>query len=688
MTHKPITFTPTLGGRLATDISANEAGLANYRVKRDWRRYLDREMRREGHEVFWDELDGLGEPINLVHLARSPDRKTALIVGTPTTLYRYMMGTVYVEAVEAGAVNTVAGVTYTDAGGEYVSGDADGPYILETSAWAVIGSGFAADGNRWEVADLGGDTIFNNGVDLPVAYRLNVDSVVTPLYELRENGVIAVGTIAQANSVLLLGDITQVKPSLEANLWALADPYGRVTDLSLSDRIPFRIMGSGLNSPRRFAAAVACAITAGSRTLTMTHHFESFYGGQEVLVTGAGVSGGNLQATILSISGTTVTLDTAASTTVLATDTLDSLGKVTVAGSQMSAADMLGGMVFYDDLEEDGSRIIRMLALNDVVVIYRDSGYQLAQYTGTTGSPWSIPKMVQSANTLFYKNSLIAVSFKGYAAHLYAGRNEFWRFDATSRIPTGAWSGAAEDIKLCAKTFFDEAAQGETFSSGGQTLRRMDYVFAADNELTQEVFLCFPSATGPDYAICFDYDQGTLSTTGAAYSAAGMAVQPGPEDQKWFFMGTLDGRVLRYGRSNVTQAAWGDKSAMYNRNGVAYASELYSGLGHFGNPFHEKALNAYVLELSSLSPDTPVTVELYGATNPNAPVSDLEERGEHLLVSQSLTVGDNLLPVSYLHYYFADRIIVAAKDAACEISARTYSVLVVGSGSATRGSGL
>src|SRR3990167_4778892 len=42
-----------MGGKLATDLSSDEAGIANYVLKRNWRRDLDQEIRREGHDYFW-----------------------------------------------------------------------------------------------------------------------------------------------------------------------------------------------------------------------------------------------------------------------------------------------------------------------------------------------------------------------------------------------------------------------------------------------------------------------------------------------------------------------------------------------------------------------------------------------------------------------------------------------------------
>ena len=96
-----ISVSPTDGGRLMSRVSASEAGLPNYKVKRDFRRDSDYEMRREGYDYFGD-LGSLSvgtqpfpagvsstDEITLVHLSRSTTGKTQVVVGTKTALYLY-----------------------------------------------------------------------------------------------------------------------------------------------------------------------------------------------------------------------------------------------------------------------------------------------------------------------------------------------------------------------------------------------------------------------------------------------------------------------------------------------------------------------------------------------------------------------------------------------------------------------
>lgn len=102
---KPFTIEPSGGGQLRTALSAERPGILNYVKKGDFRRDLDQEVRREGHDYFWPILGyGLGNqpfpqnqpdqpavslPINLIHLARAANGEFTVVAGTETTLYTF-----------------------------------------------------------------------------------------------------------------------------------------------------------------------------------------------------------------------------------------------------------------------------------------------------------------------------------------------------------------------------------------------------------------------------------------------------------------------------------------------------------------------------------------------------------------------------------------------------------------------
>lgn len=199
--QKPIEAKPQLGGRLLSALSGENIGIWNYEIKRDIRRDLDKEKRSEGDVLFCPKVYDIAgvpsiigpattDPITLIVQLTHPNNRKMIIVGTATTLWRYYgrENALYYEPV-------------------YFEPD----YYEETSeAWKEIGSGFTSPARRWEAELLNGWLILNNGVDLPVTYRIT-DDVVTPIHELRELAIASVGTIVVQNGHLLVMDIRQIK---------------------------------------------------------------------------------------------------------------------------------------------------------------------------------------------------------------------------------------------------------------------------------------------------------------------------------------------------------------------------------------------------------------------------------------------------------------------------------------------
>lgn len=209
---------------MASNISSDEAGVHNYVEFRDFRRYLDQIWRREGHDYFFPNTSlpvgtqpfptGVTDrPITLVHHARRPNGSNAVIVGIPETLYRYF-------GLEQGA--------YFEGNGTLSAYFEEPPlpntpyYDDNPGNWIIIGRDFTLDAQRWEAVSINGWSIFNNGVDLPVSYRVE-DSFSIPMYELREAGVAAVGCIAEFFGILMLGDISEIQAE---KLEELFDPIG------------------------------------------------------------------------------------------------------------------------------------------------------------------------------------------------------------------------------------------------------------------------------------------------------------------------------------------------------------------------------------------------------------------------------------------------------------------------------
>lgn len=1035
--YKAITVRPADGGKLMTRVSSDEAGLANYTVKRDFRRDLDQEMRREGHDYFWPNITTssyidystnpqnqpfpnnvtlttiatitrssttatatvtaghmfvVGEsvtisgatqtdyngtftivtitrttftfvvanspttpatgspvvksamPINLVALARRPNGKTAIIVGTATRLFRFF-------AVDSGNYfegnGTASRYLYESDTDDPGAALGTYPYFNDNPGdWIIIGNGYSASGNRWEHVDINGYSVFNNGVDLPVTYRVE-DSAVVPIYEMREQGILSVGTIAQTAGVLFCADIAELDEDNIVNLfgligqtsagdilatqsgstvtsnakffgkpvvsitrssttatvtanghgystgWSVAiagatqsdyngtftisnvtadtfdytvagspvtpatgtisvsdmvnhyivygtrqkritayisptqvtvsgtsetvasyrfsikvkasqtgsyfsgndggitgalnittmvvtasaaptptpsvgqylrftngitskitavtdtthytltvadapvtafsgllfyiidgesgyadyvvscsasiftsemvgrtlswdggesrkirayisatevrvqsdlpivldffgveNPatYGAYTDPEFVSRIQYRTLWSAIGEPLRFSSSVPAAISSGSRTLTLDYPAKSFEAGQEITILGAGVLGGNLAVTILSIAANrTIVISSAASTS--------------VTGALVQRADATGSIVGHYDIQGDSSAIIAMLELHEVLVIYKDTGIFLASYTGVVESPFEFrERNIQLGSSLFYKNTLVSV---GSDYHIYAGKNAFYSFDLTTQRPK-----EVDVLELCKDVFFTDASLANT-----------NRIWATDNSVTKELLIVWPSSSD-ESGLLYDYLGGTVSTTGAAYTSAATVKRPETgtsigATEDWFVMATAAGVVLLYGLVDNTVASWSSaKTITYRRHANPFSSTktgitsvLKSGLSDFGDPFNEKALESYTLIPASQSVDTSLSLSLLGVRSASETAAVLTG----FPYTMASPASEGLVPVYFVQNYFQDSISITGYDNKFRLSKRIWNVSGSKSASVIRG---
>lgn len=759
---KSVTIKPTQGGKLLSRLSESEVGIENYSVKRDWRRDLDREVKREGFDWFWGNQErdlgtqpypggiNANEEINLLHSARRPNGKTAVIAGTKTKLYRFR--------------SSIAGYA-TDYATDYT----------ETSAgdWVEIGSGFSSSGNRWEAVNINGYTVFNNGVDLPHVYRLEWDYAI-PIYELREQGVSSVGTIASYNGILMCGDVSEIE---QADLTTLMSPISAtgitasqegskfsqptvasmsaggtditattayfdssdvgkfvrftngfktkiiggsgasvqvetatpssITDLAFflvdetdasgsytvitssnyftsdmvglnllwdtgetrkikkyidsktvvvgqdspiasgsfkiensnsykaysgaTSRRQYRLIWSLPDDPEGWGVVLSGSVTEGSDVITLPWPAKSLNSGDSLTITGAGENGGNLITTIKLIEqgGRKIRMIGNANTT--------------VANTTIQPTTSVGSIVGFDDIQDDGSGILKMAELQGNLVVYRDTAIYLLEFTGSTTSPFNVTKLkIPGGKSLYYKHTLVDVNGR---EHVYAGRSSFYEFDLSSRIPR-----EIPIVDSVSNTFFDTAKIEDT-----------EKIFSVHNTPTQEVWVVGTGTT--DKVLCYDYKYQTLSTTNSQITAAASVKKPEvslvtEESEDWFVMGDVNGVLFTYGKVDKS-LKWGDssttgKTIYYKRSGsdkTAYDSLLRFGLTNFGNALDEKDLRGYVLHLSSKTAGNPVvTVNIYGARN--------EAEATTLLGSKTLNDAEakSLIPCYFRQHLFQDEI--------------------------------
>jgi hypothetical protein len=705
----------------------------------------------------------------------------AVKINVGTTTVRTMATAILTDATVGGIKSywTVQGDAYyedAEEGTTYFEREGlDVPYFTtETGSWKLIGSGFSPNGHRWEALNLNGYTVLNNGVDLPMTYRVEEDSV-KPIYELRENGIAYAGTIAMLNDILLLGDVTLIDDDqflvllnhtssglttaeqtgatfsgsitgtqttgveIEAsaaifdvgmvgsliqfsNGWTgtiaaytdtthvdliedasalsgldltfyIIDPansytieasanifteemvglqlywgsgeyrtitefvdtthvkvdgytsivdgvfeienpdsYTAYSDHRYLSRFQCRILWGNPSEPRRFAAVFTGAMEEFTPVLRLTSISRSFEVGMQIVVTGAGINGSNLTATIISRSpnGKTFILDTVAG--------------VTVTESSVTALDAVGAIAAYDDLDEDSTAILRMMELAGVLVIYKDGSIYLGQYVGQAPTIFDFRRRCATLDTPFYRWTL--VTSKDTNSHVYAGRNSFFKFDLARQAPQEVW---IEQRNL----FYDTASPADN-----------ELIFSADNQVTRELFFCQPQGT-----LCYDYLFGTFSTTTALYSAAQSIQKPLQgllieSAEYWFVCGTKDGVVLQYGKTDIPQQQWGGRTAIYHRSGSAYSAVLQSGL--FGDPRDQINLHSYEAGISSLSypTSTQVNVQVYSYANPS-------EAG-NLEMDETLTMpaAENFLPCLFIGNFFQDRLTVNVLETPVNLSMR------------------
>lgn len=591
------------------------------------------------------------EEINFLGLARRPNGQTAVIAGSNRRLYRYFAldDPNYITEDPALWPNPEVPPYWSEDPADYPPGTpVDQLEYIDSHPgyWIVIGSGFSTSGKRWESVNINGYMVLNNATDLPVTYRVEEFSVV-PIYQLREQGVAYAGSIAEINGILMLGDIAEIHADYLSTWFnTAANPYGRFTDLTKIDRTTYRVIWSEEGEPRNFAPVYAGSITAGTNKLTLQYPVLGIEVGDTITIVGAGAShsGGtadNLVGRIVNKAGTTIILTTFAQTT------------VTNAVIQESA--QIGTIVGQEDLQADGSGIVKMLPISSTLVIYKDTTIFLAQYTGNVDQPFTFTELeVQPEAMPFYRNTVVLVQNGSELYQMYAGRNCFWRFDLTNQQPM-----SMAKFEACHNIFYSQA-----------TLANTDRIWGAQNGLSHEVIFSFPSGSD-DKALLYDYKQDTLSTTGFASSAGATVRKPvtglaSGVEQDWFVLGTSDGSVLLYGLTTVgnNQGGWsGGTSIFYRRYGNpynatrnAYPSRLRSGLASFGNTYAEKQLRAFQVLMGSQSANTPINVQLLNALNPNS---------TPVLVG-AVTLSDplnhNNIPVGMMGYMFQSLIEVAGID--------------------------
>jgi hypothetical protein len=526
MAFKTATIRPLDGGQLMTRLEAAPIPIEHYRIKRNWRRDKGRERRREGHVKFQPAEGDLGsqpwpnqingQEITFVKSFTNAAGRLALIAASQAKIYRFIALDdldVYYEAVPDWRLSygdspldyptyyreipsdilTIPGHTVSDEDPlNYPAYEGD-----EGGSWMEIGTGYSEDGHRWEGVEVGGMLIMNNGYDLPLSLTVN-ELEAKPLFELRDQGIAYVDTIASFNGMLICLGIAEIKAEY-LDAVRLASDYGPQVVPETLNRYQYRMINSPIGYPTKFGPNVLGTMEDGSASVQLDYPANFLTPGDEIIVTGAGTLGGNLTATIINMSTDKRTLH------------LTAPAETAVVDGAVFGTDTLsyGPTPGFYDLEDDGSAILRAVELSERLVIMKSNGIAQATYTGNSANPFDVRMTYtdsEGARSLYYRWT-IWVDRGGYIG--YVGRYNVFRYDLTGERPE-----LHPVIDLSSDILFNAA---ETATE--------DEIFSAVNTVSDEVWLCFPSA-GTDQGLCYSMSEPSCSTIDFRISAADTVMKP------------------------------------------------------------------------------------------------------------------------------------------------------------------
>lgn len=608
------------GGRFLPDLPVGSIGASNFDEKVNIESELEGVRLRAGWDYPANEDDWLGGGLANFH-----NSLPAEAIGT----VRRPNGTYAIVGCGAGQIK------YFD---------------YDTNAWVGLATGYATrdqPGFRWwQIVDVAGYAVFNNGLNLPCEWQVG-DSVVRPLFELREAGYASVGLITEyVDGVLMCADILEINDASHAAIMTGPDPYGTIVEGPTTTRISFRRVWSNVGDPRDFAVTVPGTVTASSTALTLAWPMQSFHAGDEIEIIGAGVEGGNHITTIQTISGVNVTLTDAAATSVVDADV-----------QRPSDIDSIAG---YDDIEDDGSAIVLQIPLKTQLITFKASGnIWQTYYTGDLDTPFAKDRVTKKPGVApkYPRAVLNIVDDNENEYLLFPGGKHFYSYHLGSQAPKQhpAFKGAEKTL------FFDRIKGLGPYE-----------VWGAINACTDEAIFAYnwrdyeSDYYNANRALAFKYEKDAESLSeisGWNFLCAITVEKPTAEltcdeSELWFLMGDNDGKITRYGQSNLE---------VFTRQRYGENAEAILGGGLFAPGARDTGSYVRRFSLDPANPDSSagVTVQIFGAVQPN--------KAPQLLESKTLT--NPVFPGSMgLHYRkpFYKYRIVANTDADLRISGFTW----------------
>lgn len=389
------------------------------------------------------------------------------------------------------------------------------------SGWEIIGSGFSAT-DYWEALDIDGRVVVNNGNDLPHVW--DWENTIRPLYELREQGVGKVGTIWTAWDFLFLADVSEIEATKLTEWMNGDDPYGVVTDDYLAVT-PYRVIWS--DRAVEWGLNLQVSLTAGSNEITLPYECLSFSIGDTLNFTETVEDGdGNTvflnEVEIIGIDGAKIYISENAPH--------DSTGSL----FRTSASSRIIG---YDDLQGDGSPLIRGGTIGKYIYILRESAIILGQITDSVAAPFVFQEVYRGilAPTTKKLNVIIENTL------MYYSRSGWYQFDLQSQRPKRIQAFDINDALF-------------------QINEKLDFI--QHNPTDEEFWICMR-----DRVVVFDYKNSLLAELDYSFNAAGIVDDPNDTE------GSVDRILLLSNGPNVYRF----NPEVFTRDGQPYVGLIEYG---------------------------------------------------------------------------------------------------------------
>lgn len=729
----------TDGGQLiAGSNSADTAGAANYVEKVNFRRETDGEVRREGWEKLYLNGDihnlGTDNPVRLLFQFLSNEEQV-LIAASGDKVYRLFEDTETWEVI------------------------AEGLQYLDSPSYDCAP-------RRWEALSIDGYCILNNGADLPLIYR-NGWTCAYPIYGIRERGIVRCGTIAEFDGRLWLGDVTYLDENtnpdafkqwmqnasrpygipekesfstptynsphtIEYSAYGLADnigasqsaPYlfgqiyeGEVSLMNSNTlaeiKLPYELGGVSatrdLNPYHSSNSTQAGTIQVGDSirmTIDITPGSQSTLVVYDAVVSSMSLVGGETRIALSSASNNS------------STNTLTAFGDPAVpsttppeVGEPVQFILLKEPDAFSNDVTmqqnssdgksfpEDGSQIIKMVKLADKLLVYRQTGY-LAISRGNNQTAYYFEEKYRGERVADFRNTVITIDEQ---RQLFVGYNGVFIVTPASVEPTP----------------FEPYMMGPEFWRN-ITRQEIEYCWACENNLTQEIFIIAPvgiqlddsTGTKLDWGVvAYDMIYGTLSQIDSTMTSA-CNLFPTPKiSSRWFILSThvvenvedmytdsellreedkpftsAGAKILRYSYGPAVENIFGNTQPYrsFRRDGADYFSRIKYGKNDFGDKFSEKMLRSYVVHLSDrydyttytrdgyvedeFTKDLSATVSIFTY---NTGVDDGDEEIREVLDSLDT---ETMVPLYAQGNYYQDTIELKGRDNGFKILGRTFEV--------------